>query len=105
MTARAVTSSSTPRPSARVETVCGMLECDRSQVYRLVADGEIEAHGIGKRGVRVYLDSVQAYQERRFIVPKTAKARRKIPSPARPSPASRAAHADAVAQLRDLGLL
>jgi len=57
--------ASMPRPSAKVATVAEMLGCDPGDVRRLIRAGEIEAHGIGERGVRVFLDSVRAYQDRR----------------------------------------
>lgn len=56
--------ASAPRPSAKVATVARDLDLHPSQVRRLVADGELEAHGHGKRGKRVYLDSVRDYQDR-----------------------------------------
>lgn len=56
--------ASAPRPSARVATVAELLDCDQGDVRRLVRSGELEAHGKGKRGIRVFLDSVRAYQDR-----------------------------------------
>lgn len=56
--------ASAPRPSARVATVAELLDCDQGDVRRLVRAGELEAHGKGKRGIRVFLDSVRAYQDR-----------------------------------------
>lgn len=56
--------ASAPRPSAKVATVAEMLDCDQGDVRRLVKAGEIEAHGKGKRGIRVFLDSVRGYQDR-----------------------------------------
>ncbi|HWU54800.1 MAG TPA: helix-turn-helix domain-containing protein, partial [Rhizomicrobium sp.] len=58
-----------PRPSARVKTVAKLLEIDASQVRRMVADGSLEAHRIGKRGIRIFLDSVQAWQDATIIQP------------------------------------
>lgn len=92
------------RLSVRAERVAAMLDCDRSQVYRLITDGELEAHGIGERGVRVYLDSVQSYRDRHRIVPagRTKKAK---PKPEKlTSPASKAAQSAALASLRAEGL-
>lgn len=66
MTVRLVTTGPdtqpAPRRSARVATVATMLDMDESQVRRMVADGTLESHRIGKRGIRVYLDSVSAWQ-------------------------------------------
>jgi excisionase family DNA binding protein len=53
------------RSSARVATVAKLLDCDQSQVRRFVRDGVLEAHRVGKRGLRIFLDSVAAYQEAR----------------------------------------
>jgi len=58
----ATTNASQPRESRKVKTVCAMLEADESQVRRLVDEGKLEAHGLGKRGMRIYLDSVADYQ-------------------------------------------
>ena len=52
------------RPSARVKTVAKLLDCDPGCIWDLIHDGEVETHGKGKRGIRVYLDSVRAYQDR-----------------------------------------
>jgi hypothetical protein len=53
-----------PRRSARVARVAELLDCAESDVRRLIRSGELEAHGKGVRGVRVFLDSVRAYQDR-----------------------------------------
>lgn len=58
------------RPSVRLERVMQILDADERSVRRLIDRGELQAHGIGKRGVRIYLDSVLAYQESRAITPK-----------------------------------
>lgn len=58
-----------PRPSARVARVAAILDCDPSDVRRMLRAGELEGHGKGIRGKRVYLDSVAAYQRARDIEP------------------------------------
>jgi excisionase family DNA binding protein len=93
------------RLSARVARVAAILDCDKSQVYRLINTGELEAHGLGRRGVRVYLDSVDAYRERQAKVPVGTPATRRLVIKSGCSPASRAAHLAAVAKLRDDGIL
>lgn len=93
--------TSTPRPSARVSTVVGLLDCDASQVRRLVADGELEAHTIGKRGVRIYLDSVADYQARQ-VRPAERSPKKAAPDRVR---ASTAAHRSAMAYLHTLKVL
>lgn len=55
------------RPVATVAAVAAYLAVDRSTVYRLIDNHELEAHGIGKRGRRVYWDSVYAYQQRSAV--------------------------------------
>lgn len=92
-----------PRPSARVATVAGMLDCHPGDVRRLIDQGEIEAHGKGVRGIRVFLDSVRAYQERQ-AKPMPAKAPALIHKPQAPAPASTAAFRAAMAGLRAKGL-
>lgn len=93
-----------PRASARVGTVARLLDCDESQVRRLVREGLLESHGVGKRGVRVYLDSVAHYQSSRSGPKPPARDTAPPEKPKRASPASRAAHAAAMAALRDVGL-
>lgn len=84
------------RRSVRVRTVAEILDCDESQVRRLVAERALEAHPFGKRGIRVYLDSVTDYQLRGAKPKERAK---------RPTPAGRRAHLHAVAELRAKGIL
>lgn len=57
------------RPSARVRTVAKLMEEDDSEVRRMVARGDLEAHRKGKRGIRIYLDSVADFQRRRELAP------------------------------------
>jgi hypothetical protein len=65
MTLHAVTSiAESPRESRKVKTVAAMLEMDESQIRRMEQDGELEGHGHGKRGLRIYLDSVIDWQKR-----------------------------------------
>jgi excisionase family DNA binding protein len=106
MTLRPVTAATDNplvRRSARVSTVAEMLDDTPSQIRRMIDRGEIEAHREGKRGIRVFLDSVQAWQERHPIKAKnTPKAQEKPKTRAK---ASAAAHNQAMAHLRDLGLV
>lgn len=53
------------RPSMRLQRVAELLDCDPSHLRQLLAAGDLEGHRIGKRGIRIYCDSVQAYQEGR----------------------------------------
>lgn len=95
-----------PRASARVGAVADMLDCDHSQIRRLVRDGALESFTIGKRGVRIYLDSVAAYQERqaRPVTGRPA-AEGKAREKAGRRRASTAAHASAMAELQALGVI
>ena len=57
-----------PRPDPavrrmlRVDQVADLLACSKDTVRRLVRDGKLEA-GHVRHGIRVYKDSVVAYQE------------------------------------------
>lgn len=94
------------RESARVKTVAEKLDCDPGDVRRLLAAGELEGHGKGKRGVRIYLDSVADYQARRSIQTKArAPASEERPRRRRPAPASSAAHRAAMTELRRLRIV
>jgi excisionase family DNA binding protein len=53
----------TPRPQATVKEVAKMLAFSPRKVRDLCHAGELEYTGEG-RGMRIYLDSVAAYQER-----------------------------------------
>lgn len=92
-----------PRRSSRVRTIAGLLEIDESQVRRLIDAGELESHKIGKRGVRVFLDSVAAYQARQ------SEPERKLPPKQRLAAKRRAvtsaAHQNAMRDLRRLGVI
>ncbi len=91
------------RPSARVASVAEYLDCNPGDVRRLIDDGELEAHGKGVRGIRVYWDSVAEYQAR-----KTIKAKRKpavIPKAKPRAPASTSSFRSAMAGLRAKGIV
>lgn len=97
-----------PRRTATVAEVAAILACDPSHVRRLVDTGELEACRIGKRALRVFLDSVAEFQARGAIEPTgtAAAARARAPErAARRSPAASAAHRAAMARLRALGLV
>lgn len=59
-------SETSVRKSIRVRRVTEMLDCHRSQVYRMCDTGELEWHPFGTRGRRIFLDSVQRCQGRRI---------------------------------------
>lgn len=80
--------------------VAEILDCDENDVRRLIDRGHLQAHGIGKRGLRVYLDSVGRYQSSMNRQPK-------MPVDKRPKQRSvgNAAHLAAEAELRKSGIL
>lgn len=89
-----------PLQSARVRHVANLLDCDDSQIRRLVANGELEAHNVGRRGVRIFLSSVKDYQDRK-IMPAAPYLR-----PAAPRrKASSSAHRAAMAELQRDGIV
>lgn len=91
------------RPSARVARVAELLDCHPGDVRRLLDDGELEAHGKGIRGIRVYLDSVRDYQDRQARPAKPRKL--KVIHKAKPkAPASTASFRSAMARLQAKGL-
>lgn len=95
--------ASTPRPSAKVATVAELLDCHPGDVRRLVDRGELEAHGKGVRGVRVYLDSVRDYQDRHVRPAKHGQGR--VIHKSKPkAPASTASYRAAMAGLLAKGL-
>ena len=86
-----------PRPSASVKAVAETLSCDQSTVRKMIRKGTVESWKLGG-AVRVYLDSVAAYQERQTQgVQKAARKENLM--------ASGAAHREALAHLRGLGCL
>jgi hypothetical protein len=80
--ALAIDQVAAPRPSARIARVAELLDCDESQVRRLIDKGALDAHGLGKRGLRVFLDSVADYQAGRrrqaATAPRTAPKPRQV---------------------------
>ena len=95
-----IAAAAASRPSWRVKRVSAELDCDGHTVRDLVRDGHLEAHRIGKRGLRIFADSVRAYQER-MRVPRRGPGA----PPAPPAPVfSSQSHREAVAYLRKLGI-
>lgn len=50
--------------SVRVGTAAAMLDADQSHVRKLLKAGELDGHTLGKRGVRIFVSSIEAYRER-----------------------------------------
>lgn len=91
------------RASARVAAVARLLDCHPTDIRRLVDTGDLEAHRKGVRGIRVFLDSVQHYQERRACLPKAAR-RAGSPKPAKKQ-APTAGYRAALTDLKAKGLI
>ena len=87
------------RDSVRLKTAAAALDCDPSHIRQLLGAGDLEGHRIGKRGIRIYVDSIEAYQAGRPIC-LTKKGRAKAPPP---KPRQSAAYREAVAFLRRAG--
>jgi hypothetical protein len=77
---------------------------DESQVRALIDAGELEAHGIGKRGIRVYVDSIRTYQERYARRPKREPGKKIAIVRARRQSAA-TAHQRAMNELRREGII
>lgn len=92
------------RPSAKISRVAELLDCDERTVRRMVRDGTIKAHIVGKRGIRVFLDSASQYQERNGVEPVLGAAERRAIEKRR-SAINSAAHRAAVANLKRLGIV
>lgn len=85
------------RPAIRPAKAAAILDMDRSQIYRMVRKGDLEAHGIGTRGVRIYVDSIERY---RSGLPKGGRL-----APAKKPGKLGAEYHEACAHLKALGLL
>lgn len=89
------------RLSVRVAKVAKALDMDEANVRRLVNDGELEGHRAGKRGIRIYVDSVEEYRRRNHLGPKQ-------PEPPQPKPQRKrgptAAAREALAALKAAGV-
>lgn len=93
-----------PRPSGKVKAVAELLDTTQSHVRQLIASGKLETHTIGKRGVRIFWDSVVEYQQRTARPATEPPLQPRVERP-RTRPASLAAHRAALASLRADGCL
>jgi excisionase family DNA binding protein len=87
----------------KVRLAAEALGCDPSTVRALLRSGELHGHRVGRgarpRGVRVFSDSVIAYQDRHLIKVRTAP----NPQPRRVSRSLSLPHRLALERLRVLG--
>jgi hypothetical protein len=93
------------RPSAPVSAIAQLLATRESQIRRMVARGDLQAHIVGKRGIRVFLDSVEALQRDQLVKAKKPDLAGQAPPPKPMSGATRAAHRQSVGYLQGLGLV
>jgi excisionase family DNA binding protein len=52
-----------PRESVCVNRAAEILACDPSYVRKLIKRGRLDAYRMGRRGIRIFADSLRAYQE------------------------------------------
>lgn len=86
------------RRSVRVGTVAKILDMSPRQVRKLLKAGEFEGHAVGARGLRIFVDSVVAYQEGKSLAKRQVSAQ--VRKHAHPSPAA----LQALARLKALGV-
>lgn len=86
--------------SVRVNTAAAMLDADPSHVRKLLKEGDLEGHRWGKRGVRIYVSSIEVYRNRGRIS-KGSQGVAPKPKPTKPS----AALQEALAFLQEVGVL
>ncbi|AWJ85130.1 hypothetical protein TSH58p_17345 [Azospirillum sp. TSH58] len=80
-----------------------VMGADESTIRKLVVSGELLGYRLGKRGVRIYVSSIQDYQQRRAIV--TAGERKAKAPPTAPRRRNDAAHKESLAGLAALGII
>lgn len=84
-----------------IQQAAKLLDMNHGHLRREIMRGKIEAFRVGKRGIRIFLDSLLAYQQQRQIVPKNDAAE---PALSRRQRAS-SAHLAAMARLHKLGIV
>ena len=89
------------RRSVSVRGAAQILSCNDKTIRALLAQGSLEGHRLGKRGVRLYLDSLDRYREQNQI---TTDGNPVVGEPTKPGRTT-AAHREALTSLRELGLL
>lgn len=91
------------RPSIPIEAAAAAISVDESWARKLLAAGELEGHKVGTRAIRVYVDSIEAYQKGH---PLGGRRRESAPR-SRPEPRrlEHAGHREAVAALMEAGAL
>lgn len=92
------------RPSIPLKAAAAAISVDRSWIRKLLEANELEGHRAGKRAIRVYVDSLEAYQRRQPIGGNGGKPSLPRRRP-KPRPVETAAHREAMACLLQADLL
>ena len=92
------------RPSLRVAVAAAVLQVNISTIYKLARSGVLQAHRIGKRGVRIFADSLREYQENQTIVICDADSKKRSVEP-RKSRRQSHEHKKALILLRQIGVI
>lgn len=92
-----------PRASMTVAQVCTVLVASRSEVYRLIHSGALEAYRLGTKSIRVPTDAVKDFQLRQRVTPVGERIR---PAARRDTShgASTAAYRSAMVEAQKLGI-
>jgi excisionase family DNA binding protein len=86
-----------------VKAVASLLDCHENQVRELIATGELSAHRIGERGIRIFSESLAEYRARHQIAPTKDPESRAAQAAYSRESATR--HKAAMANLREWGLI
>lgn len=95
------------RRSVRIGTLAEAWDCDRTHIRRLINTGELQARYVGKRGIRVFIDSALDYQESHSVPRKMFVSSTRALAASRPSQMTRAErreHEAAMAVLKHHGI-
>lgn len=58
------------RKCVKVKEAANALSCSVSSIYRLLENGELQGFRLGKKGIKVYEDSLEAFAQKSQIGPK-----------------------------------
>ncbi|HLY90008.1 MAG TPA: helix-turn-helix domain-containing protein [Acetobacteraceae bacterium] len=89
-------------PSVKVSTAAAILDCDESFVRKLVKDEELSSHQLGKRGIRIYLSSIEDYRRRSTVL---AAGGTPAAGKPKPKPKQSASFNEAMAFMKSRGLV
>ena len=86
-----------------VKVAAELMGADESTIRKLVVAGELRGYRLGKRGVRIFVSSIQDYQKRQAIV--SAPVRKAMASPSAMRRQRRKEYEEAMRQFRELGII